>query len=144
MSTCWRCHDDTPIVSYDFTFRYDHLIGAVPRLDELLMREYSFVKRVFNKPQSKTVAANVCVNCGAHQSNWYTHQALLELKATEQHPVVDTTLPNELNLEDFPFYDKVLPYKQRLPIAQIQYLDGNKANYNSDNLLLVCNDCINR
>ena len=64
IKNCWKCHEETPVVSYHITVGYDYHIGYIEKLDRLLMQKYPFVKLAFSKTMGEEVIANTCVNCG--------------------------------------------------------------------------------
>ncbi|MBA7514002.1 hypothetical protein ES705_06020 [subsurface metagenome] len=98
---CWKCHKETPHVSYCLVFQGVVLgcIGDIEKLDEILLKEYSFVKKVFSKTQGRKVIGNTCVHCGAYQGNYFIFDEFLHYVIEED---LDKTIPNILNDNDMP------------------------------------------
>ena len=99
---CWKCHMQTSVVSYDLTLGYDFNIGDIIKLDEVLMSDYPFVKKVFSKTIDKEVIANTCIHCGALQGNWYVRDALIDMMSPcdNMSKLIDKRIPNNLEFED--------------------------------------------
>ena len=98
---CWKCHKETLHVSYCLVFQGVVLgcIGDIEKLDEILLKEYSFVKKVFSKTQGRKVIGNTCVHCGAYQGNYFIFDEFLHYVIEED---LDKTIPNILNDNDMP------------------------------------------
>jgi len=149
VKSCWSCHKETPLVSYDFAAGYDYHLGDIEKLDKVLMKKYGFVKRVFSKTLGKEVMANTCVNCGALQGNWFVGEDLLEMRMAEEcehktimNKRIDTTIQNKLVFEDLPIEkDDLGTHRERLPLGHIHHNDGNRWNNTSGNLILLCRNC---
>jgi hypothetical protein len=52
-------------------------IGEIKPLDEILLKEYPFVKNVYSNTQEKMIIANTCVHCGALQGNFFIFDEIL-------------------------------------------------------------------
>jgi len=76
---CWKCKNDTPRVSYSFCYKFNYSIGNVKKLDEILLREYPFVKKTFSKTRGEEVIGNICIHCGSLQRNWFIMEELSEI-----------------------------------------------------------------
>ncbi len=98
---CWKCYKKTPHVSYCLVFQGFVLgcIGEVEKLDEILLKEYPFVKRVYSKTQGRKVIGNTCVYCGAYQGNFFIFDEIIHYVDEEN---LDKTIPNILNDGDVP------------------------------------------
>jgi len=100
---CWKCGNETPVVSYNFTDGYyDRKIGDVDKLDTILMEKYSFVKRKYSHTRGEEVIANTCIHCYALQGNFYVGQDLFEMRCEEVDldKLIDIMIPNELKPVD--------------------------------------------
>lgn len=119
---CWKCHKETPHVSYYLVFQGVVLgcIGDIEKLDEILLKEYSFVKKVFSKTQGRKVIGNTCVHCGAYQGNYFIFDEFLHYVIEED---LDKTIPNILNDNDMPSIISWLA----------EFEDNNEIDYNSLN-----------
>lgn len=104
---CWKCHKETPHVSYCLVFQGVVLgcIGDVKKLDEILLKEYSFVKRVYSKTQGRGEIGNACIYCGAYHRNYFIFDEILHHVNEED---LDKTIPNILNDEDLPLIISLL------------------------------------
>ncbi len=98
---CWKCFKETPHVSYCLVFQGLVLgcIGEIEKIDEILIKEYPFVKRVYSKTQGKRVIGNTCVHCGAYQGNFFIFDEIIHYVDEEN---LDKTIPNILNDDDLP------------------------------------------
>ena len=98
---CWKCHKETPHISYCLVFQGVVLgcIGDIEKLDEILLKEYPFVKRVYSKTQGRRVIGNTCGHCGAYQGNFFIFDEIIHYVIEED---LDKTIPNVLNDDDFP------------------------------------------
>jgi hypothetical protein len=76
---CWKCKKMTPRVSYSFEYKYDYSIEEIHKLDEILLKEYPFVKRIYSKTLEEEVIANTCIHCGSLQGNCFIREELLGL-----------------------------------------------------------------
>ena len=136
---CCKCNGLTPVATYNFIDGFfNRHIGSTERLDIILMEKYPFVKRIFSNTREEEVIANVCVNCGALQGNYYIGESLFEMEMEEidMDKYIDITIPNTLQFEDLAFEDE-----NDSAAGSICFKDGNKGNTNEDNLLLLCNSC---
>ena len=99
---CWKCHMQTSVVSYNLTFGYSFRIGDILKLDEVLISNYPFVKKVFSRTMDKEVIANTCIHCGALQGNWYVKDALIDIMSPgdDMSKLIDKRIPNNLEFED--------------------------------------------
>lgn len=100
---CWKCHKETSAVSYDLRAGYNFHIGDILKLDEVLMRNYPFVKKVFSKTMGEETIANTCIHCGALQGNWYVRDVLIDIMSPEDvalDKLIDKRLTNNLEFED--------------------------------------------
>ena len=149
VKNCWRCHKETPLVSYDFAASYDYHIGDIEKLDKKLMQKYDFVKRTFSRTLEKEVIANTCVNCGALQGNWFVRDDLLKMRMAEEYEsktimskIIDMTIQNNLVFDDLPIEKDELGIRiERSPLGHIHHKDGNNKNDSPDNLILLCINC---
>lgn len=116
---CWKCRKETSVVSYDFNAGYSFSIGDILKLDETLMLNYPFVKKVFSKTMEKEVIANTCIHCGALQGNWYVRDSLIDIMSPENvnlDKLTDRRLHNNLEFEDLSIDRKDLePSTQQAP-----------------------------
>ncbi len=119
---CWKCHKETPHVSYCLVFQGVVLgcIGDVEKLDEILLKEYSFVKKVFSKTQGRKVIGNTCVHCGAYQGNYFIFDEFLHYVIEED---LDKTITNILNDGDLP-----LSVSWLAEIGEINDIDNTNLN----------------
>ncbi len=142
---CWRCHKETAVVTYYFAVAYDYHIGDIEKIDQELMRQYIFVKKVFSNTMDKEVIANTCVNCGALQGNWFIGMDVLEMLAAglDMNKLIEKRLENTLELKDFPFDKKEFaPYHVEIRLtANVHHIDINPKNDDLQNLVLVCRAC---
>lgn len=99
---CWKCQMQTSVVSYDFNAGYDFHIGDILKLDEVLMLNYPFVKKVFSKTRGEKVVANTCIYCGALQGNRYVRNDFFDMKSSGDDiaKLIDKRIPNNLEFED--------------------------------------------
>ena len=144
VKNCWKCHEETPVVTYDFALGYNYHIGEIGKIDQMLMKMYPFVKRVFSKTMEEEVTANICVNCGALQGNWFIMEDLIKMKVEEEDmaELVDTILPINLEIEDIPIEKEDLkPFRQKLSLAHVHHIDGDRENNDLHNLVLLCRTC---
>jgi len=74
---CWKCKEETTIVSYCLRWYHSFTIGELQKLDKLLMEHYPFVKKVFSKTRGEKVIANICIHCKALQGNWFVWEHFL-------------------------------------------------------------------
>jgi len=104
---CWKCYKETPHVSYCLVFQGVVLgcIGDIEKLDEILLKEYLFVKRVYSKTQGRRVIGNTCVHCGAYQGNFFIFDEIIHYVDEEN---LDKTIPNILNDDDVPLIISML------------------------------------
>jgi len=107
---CWKCHMQTSVVSYDLTLGYSFHIGDVLKLDEVLISNYPFVKKVLSKTMDEKVIANTCIHCGALQGNWYVGDDLFDMKSSGNDiaKLIDKRIPNNLEFEDLSINRKEL------------------------------------
>jgi hypothetical protein len=145
---CWKCKKETDMVSYDFVFLYNHSIGDIKKLDEILLRKYSFVKNIYSKTQRKMVIANTCIHCGSLQGNFFVGKELMDMQYVEDmDKSIDMNILNKLQFEDFPNYeDDEFIHQRKITkgkniLANIHHKDCNRDNNNPDNLVLLCRDC---
>ncbi len=114
--TCWKCSKETPVVSYDIRAGYNFYIGDILKLDETLIQNYPFVKKVFSKTMEKEMTANTCIHCSALQGNWYVIDALIDIMSpddVDMDKLTDKRLLNNLEFEDLPIDRKDLePQKE--------------------------------
>jgi len=99
---CWKCHMQTSVVSYNVCVGYNYHIGDILRLDEALISNYPFVKKVFSKTMDEEVIANTCIHCGALQGNWYVRDALIDIMSPcdDMTKLIDRRIANNLEFED--------------------------------------------
>ncbi|MHA1274567.1 MAG: hypothetical protein ACTSQS_14175 [Promethearchaeota archaeon] len=77
---CWKCRKETPHISYYVVISGNLcIIGDLPELDELLKKEYPFVKKVFSQSCGEKLIANTCVHCGALQENSFILDEIIRL-----------------------------------------------------------------
>ena len=76
---CWKCKEKTPVASYCFVYITVHLLGSVPKLDDLLAQEYSFISKIYRKDLQMDEVANLCIHCGALQGQFYIMEWLMEM-----------------------------------------------------------------
>jgi hypothetical protein len=142
---CWKCKDETDIVTYDFYAGFNCHIGDIGKLDKLLMQKYSFVEKVFSKTMELEVITNTCVKCGIIQGNFFIKDDLLNMKSSNinMDELIDVFLPNHLQFEDLPFdKDELKPYQEKMPlIAHVHHIDRNRMNNKQNNLILLCKKC---
>lgn len=145
---CWQCTKITPIVSYYLEAAYNHSIGDIESLDRMLMERYGFVKRQCSHTLERTVIANSCVHCGAHQGNHFVLEDLLAFLTgeAEGEPYVDAYLPNCLTREDLWREDTELAPKwvEQPLLAHVHHKDGDPRHNILDNLELLCPPCHKR
>lgn len=117
--TCWKCRKETSVVSYDLSAGYNFHIGDILKLDEVLVLNYPFVKKVFSKTMEKETIANICIYCGALQGNWYVRDSLIDIISPEDvdlDKLTDKRLPNNLEFEDLSIDRKdIEPPAQQTP-----------------------------
>ena len=141
---CWKCQEETPIVSYFLTVDSSYNIGDIEKLDKVLMQRYPFVKKIFSKTMGKEVIANTCIHCGSLQGNWFVMEDLFDIVySVNLSDFFELPLPNNLTPEDLTGgrREDWRPYKRKLSIGHIHHRDGNKKNNDPDNLILLCRDC---
>ena len=140
---CWKCGKKTPIVTYDLSILMDYQLGTIEKLDEMLIKKYSFVKKAFSKTQQAEDIANTCINCGALQGNFFLAEELLLKKADGQNmdELVDITLSNDLKPDDLQIERGELTYKEKYSYANIHHMDDNRSNNKLENLILLCRQC---
>jgi len=146
---CWKCGEETPVVSYDFQAGFNYTIGDVEKLDMVLMEKYPFVRRVLSKTMGHIVIANTCVHCRGLQGNWFIREDLLEMPyEVDMNTLVDFSLPNNLTAQDLHHEgaseSQAQPIAVRLSIGHVHHKDLNWENNDPDNLVLLCEDCHNR
>lgn len=99
---CWKCEKDTPRVSYSFCYKFNYSIGNVKKIDERLLEEYSFVKKVFSKTRGEEVIGNICIHCGALQGNWFIMEELSEIVyEINMENIIDKKIKIKLTENDF-------------------------------------------
>ena len=143
--TCWKCKKPTTVATYLVEAGRALTLGDIQKLDFTLMAKYPFVKKQYSRPLETEVVANCCTECGAHQSNFYLAEDIAELVDSEGgvDSLVDATLPNSLQLDDFPtgepdpeiFSDDVAD------IGHIHHKDADRHNNEPENLVLLCRAC---
>lgn len=145
---CWKCNKETDMVSYDIAFLYNHSIGDINKLDEILLQKYSFVKHIYSHTRKEMVIANTCIHCGRLQGNFFVTEELLNMQYDENmDKLIDMNIPNTLQTEDFPKYeDDEYVYEREITkgkniLGNIHHKDCNRDNNNPDNLVLLCRDC---
>lgn len=142
---CWKCNQETPIITYDFAVAYDYHMGSIEKLDKLLMRKYPFVKEIFSKTMEQDVIANTCINCSGLQGNWFVMEDIIEMKASDidMNQYIDTVISIDLEFEDLRIDKKELqPYRDEIPlIAHVHHKDMNNKNNELKNLILLCREC---
>lgn len=142
---CWKCKKETDVVTYDFCVDYDHQIGSIEKLDQILMEKFGFVKKVFSQTMGEEVIANTCTHCGATQGNWCIMEDLIEMKSSnvDMNKLIHTFLPNTLRFEDLHIKKEELEIEEEeIPLlAHVHHIDTNRSNNNPENLILLCKDC---
>ncbi|MBW2984060.1 HNH endonuclease [Candidatus Woesearchaeota archaeon] len=142
---CWKCRNETEVVTYDFYAAYNHHIGDIEKLDKILMEKFPFVKKIFSKTMESEVIANTCINCGALQGNWFIMEDLMYMKSSnvDMDKLIEISLPNNLRFEDLRIEKEALePEREKIPfIAHVHHIDNNKSNNDPNNLMLLCRNC---
>lgn len=141
---CWKCAEETPVVSYNFEAGFSYHIGDIEKLDNLLMQKYPFVKKIYSKTMGTEVIANTCVHCGSLQGNWFIMEDLIEMatEGREMNELIDLVLPINLTFEDLHIENKEpTPSEVKVGAGQVHHKDGNWENNDPSNLILLCGDC---
>lgn len=140
---CWKCHKETPIVTYDFTLGYDFHLGDIEKVDKILMEKYPFVKRTSSKTMGTEVIANTCVHCGSLQGNWFIVEDLIDIiYERNMNELINIVLLINLTVEDLPSSENdSKPFRQKTSFGHVHHKDGDPTNNSLDNLILLCRDC---
>lgn len=140
---CWKCGKETPVVTYSFNLKYDYNIGDIPKLDKILREKYPFVKKISSK-KFDPVTANFCINCRAFQSNRILINELLQKRVDiddKLDDLIDTKLPNELELADFNFLEwELKPFEGNL-LGHVHHINLNRKDNRLENKILLCPSC---
>ena len=143
--TCWKCKQPTHVVTYYLGVERVHTIGDIRKLDFTLMAKYPLVRQHSSRPLEREVVANSCRHCAAHLASVYVAEEMARMIAegTDLESLVDHTLPNTLSLEDFTLAEPDPdPSEAELArLAHIHHGDGDPANTERDNLVLLCRTC---
>ncbi len=142
---CWKCKEPTTLVSYRLEARRSYSLGDIEKLDYTLMARYPFAKKQFSRVLECEVVANACAHCGTHQSNFYLADDIAAMIAagTDMEPLIDARIPNNLQLSDFPGFEKVRGTHpdEAADVGHVHHKDRNWQNNEPDNLTLLCRAC---
>jgi hypothetical protein len=142
---CWKCHKQTDIVTYGFALEYNYHIGDLEKIDNELMKQFPFVKKVFSKTMETKIVANTCIYCGALQGNWFVMEDIIQMRSSDfdMNKLKEKEIPNPLKFEDLLIEKEELnPYQEKLPlIAHVHHIDTNRENNDMQNLILLCREC---
>jgi hypothetical protein len=101
---CWHqaCRTITTMVSYNLNIGYNLHIGDVPKLDQVLMTKYPYVKKIYSKMAEQECIANTCEHCGRTQGNFFIKDDFIELESSgiNMETLIDTVLNISLTKED--------------------------------------------
>lgn len=141
VQSCWKCKQDTEIITYVITLDYDYHIGELHKFDNALMAACPQIKKIYSKTMEQEVVANVCVHCGTLQGNHYVEQEILAMK---QDGTLGTAMrceiPIQLELDDLSEQEQIQT-AVRDGSLHIHHIDGNPANNHEDNMVLLCISC---
>lgn len=142
---CYFCGKTTPIVTYSFSLNYDYCISGVSALDELLGKDYPWVKLAYSRSQDKIVMCNTCTHahCGKiAMGNNYVKNALITFEeAGELERLRVGEIPNVTAPEDFPeIREEHVDVRHSLE-GRVHHLNRNREDRQLSNLVLLCRQC---
>ena len=142
---CWKCNNNTPIITYSYRINYEtKTIGSINKIDILLLNKYPIIKIKYSNTMKEEVIANVCINCGELQGNYYIWDELIDdiVDCLDLNQYLIDTINIKLSPEDLGIEnDGTFIFDEKESFGHVHHIDHNRDNNNLDNLILLCRDC---